>query len=227
VGHRMGTSVDLARAVAAAFGLPEKAVLLVLRHIRTTGAITFKGHGKGAATMTALDAAGLIIAVAGSPYAANAAVTYEKFAGLTLLDPHSTTTLVEYLTLVIDDLAGMSWRKPSDMRESFATPTVLAEACLKLTWVDGALGDDRPRIAVVRRLNPGTAGQRAKTFASEPLPNRYYDEARLMAEFQGLRLTTTRSVSLRALEQVARALAPPTELEPPIRQNDRSIPGPA
>jgi len=82
---------------------------------------------------------------------------------------------------------------------------VLAEACLKLTWVDGATGEERPRIATVRHFLPG-GGHTQRTFASESLAKGYYDEARLMQEYRGVRMTTTRAISLRALEQVAASL---------------------
>jgi len=201
----MATSVELARAVAAAFGLAEKTVLLHLKHVRPAGAITFKGHGKGAAAMTARDAAGLVIAVAGSAYAANAATTYRDFAGLKMLSG-AAVTLDRHLEWLIERLrVGDSFRPPSGAPEFPGHRNVLAEACLKLTWVDGATGEERPRIATERHFLPG-GGHTQRTFASESLAKGYYDEARLMQEYRGVRMTTTRAISLRALEQVAASL---------------------
>jgi hypothetical protein len=203
----MTTSVKMARAAAAAFGLPERTVLLHLKHVRAAeGAISFKGHGKGAAAMGPRDAAGLVIAVAGSAYAANAADTYSAFADLRALKSPRPERLVEHLEEFIAALRhDGSPRPPSDVPEFAGNPNVLAEASLKLTWVEGAVGLDRPRIATVRRFLP-RGGHTQRSFASLPLDRRYYDEARLMGEFAGIRLTTTRTVSLRALMQVAVSL---------------------
>jgi hypothetical protein len=203
----MATSVELARAIASAFGLPDKTVLLYLKHIRAKGVITFKGYGRGAAEMTAADAAALIIAVAGGIYAPNAATTYSDFAHLRMLSKPRSRTLHMQLAYLIDDLReGAEGRlnRPASTG-NWAHPNVLPEASLKLAWVDGAVGTVPPRIAVVRYFTSGGKPTQ-RTFASESLSRTYYDEARLMAEFSGVRLVTARSVSLAGLEQVVASL---------------------
>jgi hypothetical protein len=207
----MGTSVDLAREVAASFGLPERSVQLTLKHVRKIkGAITFKGHGKGAAEMGARDAAALLIAVAGNAYAANAADTYGAFAGLTELQISGGDTLLSCLEKLIADIRQFGAdRPPPDWRDFRGRrPTVLPEACLKLIWVDAAVGGDRPRIATVcqfvgKREDVAKFGQKTRTFASEALPRGYYDEARLMADCVGVSMTATKTVSLRTVERIA------------------------
>ena len=204
----MTTSTGLARATAKAFRLSEKTVLLHLKHIRTVrGNITFAGHGSSAADMTPLDAARLVIATAGSAYAADALRTLDRFAGLALLRRRgSGSTLEAWLAETIDGLRSGEFRPRSGRDEHFARPDVLAQACMKLTWVEETHGDELPRIATVRRLRAG-GGQEVLTFASpSALKGPYVDEARLMDTLDEVRMTTTRTVSLRALQEVAAAL---------------------
>lgn len=203
----MTTSTGLARATAAAFGLNEKTVLLHLKHIRAVrGNITFAGHGTSAADMKSLDAARLVIATAGSAYAANAIHTLERFSRLVLLRRRGYGVILEdLLSETIDGLRSGSFR-PRSMEGHYARRDVLAMACLKLTWVEGGYGDDLPRIATIRRFRPG-GGHDVFTFASSSaLKGPYLDEARLMDVRDDVRMTTTRSVSLHALQQVAAAL---------------------
>lgn len=204
----MATSTDLARAVASALGLSEKAVLLHLKHIRAVpGTITFKGHGSSAADMTPLDAARLVIVTAGSAYAANAARTLRRFAGLASTRPgHTAASLEQMLAETIAGVRSGRFRRPGPPGpEHYARPDVLAEACLKLTWPEGEIGDSLPCVATIRRFR-SSGGHDTFTFASAELGHRYVDEARLMGALEEVRVTTTRSVSFSALERVAAAL---------------------
>jgi len=209
----MATSVELARAMAPALGLTEKAVLLHLKHARASKAVTFAGHGRSAATMSAIDAARLLIAVAGSPHAADAAASVDRFAGLRRLggrDP--SATLDRALEYVINSLRARSMARNISPETEFAgRPDVLVEAALKLIWVEGDAAGEFPRVAVLRYPRPSGRGSADETFASQALPRRYYDEARLLSEFAGARMTTTRTVSLNALIDIARFLAGSTD----------------
>jgi hypothetical protein len=54
----------------------------VLRNIRRAGLISFKGRGRGAAAMTTLDAARLLITAAGSHFVKDSLETIEEFGSL-------------------------------------------------------------------------------------------------------------------------------------------------
>jgi hypothetical protein len=59
------------------------------------GEITFKGYGRGAAAMTPLDAARLLIAVTGSTFAKDAMTVLANFAKLTSLKARARQTTLE------------------------------------------------------------------------------------------------------------------------------------
>src|SRR6202022_3125575 len=78
----MATSGELCQSMAAALGIPFETMREHLRNIRRAGMISFKGHGRGAAAMTTLDAARLLIAAAGSPFVKDSVATLEEFGSL-------------------------------------------------------------------------------------------------------------------------------------------------
>src|SRR5664279_5275445 len=78
----MATSGELCVATAKALGISFEATREHLRHIRRAGMISFKGHGRGAATMTTPDASRLLIAAAGSSFAKDSVQTLKEFGSL-------------------------------------------------------------------------------------------------------------------------------------------------
>src|ERR1700688_1302036 len=78
----MATSGELCLVTAEALGIPFETTREHLRNIRRAGMISFKGHGRGAAAMTTLDAARLLIAAAGSSFVKDSIETLEGFGKL-------------------------------------------------------------------------------------------------------------------------------------------------
>jgi hypothetical protein len=76
------SSTELAETVGRALGIPVESARLHLKTLTPTGAITFKGYGRGAAKMTPLDAARLVIAAAGSNFAKDSVEVLARFAKL-------------------------------------------------------------------------------------------------------------------------------------------------
>jgi hypothetical protein len=131
--------------------------------------------------------------------AANAARTLERFAGLMPLRRNARARNFEtFLSETIDGIRTGEFQRRSRQLEHHAQLDVLAEACLKLTWVEGEHGDGLPCVAIVRRFRSSGRGHDLFTFASEPLEGSYINEARLMSAIDKVRMTTTRTVSFRA-----------------------------
>ncbi|MGY3581401.1 hypothetical protein ACVIGB_000529 [Bradyrhizobium sp. USDA 4341] len=78
----MLSSLALADIVADAIGIKRPTAQLQLRTIRAVGLITFKGFGRSAAAMEPIDAARLLIAVAGSTFAKDGVQVLGRFAKL-------------------------------------------------------------------------------------------------------------------------------------------------
>src|ERR1700694_3671349 len=78
----MVTSGELCLVTAKAVGISFETTREHLRNIRRAGMISFKGHGRGAAAMTTLDAARLLIAAAGSSFVKDSIETLEGFGKL-------------------------------------------------------------------------------------------------------------------------------------------------
>jgi hypothetical protein len=76
----MVTSRQLADVVGDALGIARESAQLHLKTIRAEGQISFKGYGRAAAEMSPLDAARLVIAVAGSTFAKDSADVLKRFA---------------------------------------------------------------------------------------------------------------------------------------------------
>src|SRR3981081_1010117 len=80
--REMTTSGELCQSMAEALGIPFETTRAHLRNIRRAGMISFKGHGRGAAAMTTLDAARLLLAAAGSSFVQDSVATLEEFGSL-------------------------------------------------------------------------------------------------------------------------------------------------
>jgi hypothetical protein len=78
----MATLSDLVAALSAGTGLPSATVFAYGRFAREAGYISQKGHGRSAATMTAADAANLLIAVGATGTTREAGEAISKYRGL-------------------------------------------------------------------------------------------------------------------------------------------------
>jgi hypothetical protein len=204
----VASSIELASAVATALHLEDETVQLYLKNIRAAGAISFKGYGRSAAAMTPLDAARLLIVVVGNGVARNAAAFLEDFAHLKALSEKLPgKKLEDFLT----DRIAIEWCAdqfpPRGPLKPWGSATA-AQAALKLIWIGGTDGAKLPRVAVVRwpRLSGGYGDA---TFVSRPLRigrKTFVDEGLLAELYPEAGLIQTRTVTLRAVRDVARSL---------------------
>lgn len=87
----MATPGELTRALAVATGVPEATVSVYDRHLRDAGLRSRHGRGRGAAKVTARDAAHLLVAILGSGAVKEAAETVERY-GRTRPEPAASGT---------------------------------------------------------------------------------------------------------------------------------------
>jgi hypothetical protein len=156
--------------------------------------------------MTALDAARLVIAVAGSSAAKHAAETLEQFRELRPLSKKGRgLSLESFLTEHIARLAKERVYPRRPVHGGRPKYNRSAEQALKLTWCAGLSKDSLPRLAVVRwfRLDGGAD---AAAFASEPMPFPLVDEARLAEFVPEAGIIRSGAVTARALLEIACAL---------------------
>lgn len=205
----MASSIEMASAVAAAMGLEDETVQLYLKNIRAAGAISFKGYGRSAASMTPLDAARLLIVVAGYGVARNSAAFLEDFAEMGALNQKLNGKNFEQF---LADRIGTDWRTFPEQRHfprrHHKEVFTKAQEALKLFWVEGAQGARLPRVAVVRWARPRGGGFGVATFVSRPLPLKAtsFDEGRLAEIYPDVGLIQTRTVSLRSVMDISEAL---------------------
>lgn len=148
------TSRNLADVVGDALGITRASAQLHLKTIRVDGQISFKGYGRGAADMTSLDAARLVISVAGSTFAKDSAQVLERFAGLTPVGTkRSQIKLEDFLSERIAELPMpvMPELRDRSVGRSFGSRR-LAQTALQLYEPIGEKVDKAPRYAVVRWL---------------------------------------------------------------------------
>lgn len=100
------TSIELADIVGDALGVPRVTAQLHLKTIRAAKEISFKGFGRSAAAMTPLDAARLLIAMAGSYFVKDATAVLSRFGKLQPITQRTrlTATLEECLAQCIAEL---------------------------------------------------------------------------------------------------------------------------
>ncbi|MCX7318738.1 MAG: hypothetical protein NT113_04305 [Hyphomicrobiales bacterium] len=199
------TSMRLADVVAAALNEEPGRIRLQLKTLRPTGGITFSGYGRGAAEMTAADAARLLIAIAGSLAAKHAADALAAFRNLEPLGPKGRgLTLEDFLAEHMDALARGGLRPGSDYYAVDRSYDLAAEEGLKLIWFAGRQAS-LPRAAVVRWFRADGKSD-AAAFASEPMPFPLVTESRLARRFPRSGLLRSAVVTARALSDIAGAL---------------------
>jgi hypothetical protein len=200
------TSIELADVVAGALCQDPKWVRLHLKMIRATGNISFKGYGRGAAKMGPLDAARLVIALAGSLTARHAGDVLADFQGLKALGPKGRgLTLEAFLEAHIEHLSmmrGYPERRDGPFRPLYR---LAAEEALKVIWCETNPRDAVPKVAIVRWFRED-GGSDAAAFSSAPLTYPLVNEARLASLYPKAGLLRTGSISARAMLDIAMAL---------------------
>ncbi|GAB9241379.1 hypothetical protein [Bradyrhizobium diazoefficiens] len=199
----MPTSIDLGNIVADALGEGRPRVQLQLKRIRAADLISFKGYGRGAARMESLDAARLIIAVAGSLFATDALEALIRFKDLLGTSPKGSGRVLDaFLAERINVIRAGSDPALSDLPGRHRNPA--GEAALKLIWA-GPDGTASASAAVVRWFrNDGKTD--AATFASDPSWGLVLDEGRFVAASGHGRLVRSAVVPTGALQKIARSL---------------------
>jgi hypothetical protein len=214
----MATSGELCISVAAALGIPFETTREHLRNIRRAGMISFKGHGRGAAAMTTLDAARLLIAAAGSSFVKDSIATLEGFGKLTPARKSPRPRGVKEVTLEMHLAEVM--QKLIDERDRLADayrrpvgPGVDSRIALRMMSVVGARPGEFPRTASVWRfLNSGsTLDFTVVGFSSSELSGPTLNSADYAVRLGDAGLIQTRDVPAWVLAEIARGLvAPPS-----------------
>jgi hypothetical protein len=205
----VATSTELSNAVADALGVSRESAYLHLKTIRKHDKISFKGYGRGAAAMTPLDAARLIIAVAGSTFAKDSMATLNRFCGL-LSDKDrrsrsgSRRTLEAFLGERLLRIT-TDYQNPGHLAYGLPRYNLAAHAALKLIWVAGENTDPFPCFAIVRWFRKD-GGSDAMTFSPTGQSAVMLDEALLARSFEKVGLIWARVVTARALEKIAVSL---------------------
>ncbi|MBR0999307.1 MULTISPECIES: hypothetical protein [Bradyrhizobium] len=200
----MISSIALGNVVADALGEGRPRVQLQLKRIRAADHISFKGYGRGAAAMGSLDAARLMIAVAGALFATDALEALLRFKDLPGTSPKGNGRVLEgFLKERID--AVRSGQDASFFGSAMARPfNPAGEAALKLIWT-GPPGKNGPSAAVVRWFrNDGKSD--AATFSNVASSRPILDEGRFAAATGGGELVRSATVPTRALHTIAAAL---------------------
>ncbi|UFW42300.1 hypothetical protein [Bradyrhizobium sp. WSM471] len=151
--------------MADAIGISRESAQLHLKMIRLEGLISFKGYGRGAADMSELDGARLVLAAAASTFAKDSAEALRRFANLAPVGTKkSRITLEGFLADRIKEL-------PMDVEperrfeggfRSFGSRR-LARTALQLYEPLGEGTEKLPRYAVVRWLE-GRGHSKRKIF---------------------------------------------------------------
>lgn len=213
----MATSGQLCQTVATALGVPFETVREHLRNIRRAGEITFKGHGRGAAAMTTLDASRLLITVAGSSFVKDLVETLTEFRKLQPIGagkPMSgsptkaimpkialDTYVANMMQRLIDEkvqLASVFRRPPQD-------PEPQASIALTLMSVVSAQPSDFPRVAIVNFMH-GRRGVSAVSFAPPKWSKPVTNAAEYAVQLRGVGLIQTRHVPASTLAEIAHKL---------------------
>ena len=216
----MATSGELCQAMAEALGIPFETMREHLRNIRRAGLITFKGHGRGAATMTTLDASRLLIATAGSSFVKDSVETLEEFGSLQpigsgkplrgsvtkKLQPRIALEkyLAEMMQRLIDEKAQLSsaYRRPPH------DPEPIGSIALQLISAVSASSKKFPKLAIARRF--ARTGVSAVSFASPKWSTPVSNVTEYALQFPGVGLVQTRDVPAWTLAEIAHALVKPT-----------------
>ena len=212
----MATSGELCLVTAEALGISFETTREHLRHIRRAELITFKGHGRGAAAMTTLDAARLLIAAAGSSFAKDSVKTLEEFGGLQPLatdKPVRGAATVErppriafekYLAQMMQRLIDEKDQLPSAYRRPPQDPPPIGCIGLTLISVVSAPTKHFPRLAIARRFTRTGVG--AVSFASPKWSSPVMNVTEYALQLTGVGLVQTRDVPAWAIAEIAHAL---------------------
>lgn len=210
----MATSTDLSNIVADALGVTCESTYLHLKTIRKHGKISFKGYGRGAAAMTPLDAAHLVIAVAGSTFAKDSMTSLNRFCGLLSDKDRSNprpsrrtleTFLAEQFPRIVSNHHYKHLETPAHYDHYPPRYNLAAHVALKLMWVAGKDVDSLPRIAVVRWFRKD-GGSDAMSFSPKGQSIIILDEAQFARHFEKAGLIQARLVTARALEKISLSL---------------------
>lgn len=157
----MVTSIGLADIVGDALGVPRVTAQLHLKTIRAAKEISFKGFGRSAAAMTPLDAAKLLIAMAGSYFVKDAPSVLKRFGKLRPITQRTrlSDTLEDCLAqrlaeFSIDIPAHEVPNRSPEWHRRFGS-TRLVETALQLLdpMPRGEHTDELARYAIMRWLN--------------------------------------------------------------------------
>lgn len=206
----MATSGELCKSVAAALGIPFETTREHLRNIRRVGLISFKGHGRGAAEMTTLDAARLLIAAAASPYTKASVVTVESFGSLLpsrerRLKSNLETYLANMLQRLNDERSNLA---PAYFRPSEVNSGPNSRMALTFVSAVNATPTDFPMAAIVRRFRNegGTLDVEAVRFASDVLAEPVANATSFAVQVKSVGLIQTREVPAWTLAEIAHSL---------------------
>jgi hypothetical protein len=209
----VATSGELCISVAAALGIPFETTREHLRNIRRAGMISFKGHGRGAAAMTTLDAARLLIAAAGSSFVKDSVETLEGFGTLkpTRKSPRprgmKEITLEGHLADVMQKLIDERDQLPDAYRRPVGRG-IDSRIALRMTSAVSARPGQFPRTASVWRfLNSGiTQDFTVVGFSSSELSSPALNSADCAVQLGDAGLIQTRDVPAWVLAEIALAL---------------------
>lgn len=212
----MATSGQLCQSVAKALGVPFETVREHLRNIRRAGEITFKGHGRGAAAMTTLDASRLLITAVGSSFVKDSVETLVEFRKLQPLGAGKPVrgsltkklkpkiALDAYVADMMQRLIDERDRLPNAYRRPPQNPEAHASLVLTLMSVVSALASEFPRAAVVRYFTERGAG--GVSFASPKWSRPVLGEAEYALQLPKAGLIQVRHVPAWTLAEIAHSL---------------------
>lgn len=207
----MATSTELSNIVADALCVTRESAYLHLKTIRKHGMISFKGYGRGAAAMTPLDAAHLVIAVAGSTFAKDSMSTLNRFCGLLSLKDRrqprrSRRTLESFLAeRIVRIVSDEHYGHIATLAHDPPRYSLAANVALKLMWVGGEDIESLRRVAVVRWFR-SDGGSDAMSFAPEDQTATILDDAQFTRRFENIGIVQGRAVPARALAKIAISL---------------------
>jgi hypothetical protein len=178
--------------------------------------ISFKGHGRGAAAMTTLDAARLLLAAAGSSFVKDSVETLEEFGSLEPVEagkparggvttaPKLRIVLEKYLAEVMQRLIDEREHLPSAYRRPPQDAPPPGISGLTLMSIVSAPSKHFPRMVIVRRFTSRGVG--AVSFASPKLSSPVSNVTEYALQLRGVGLIQTRDVPAWTPAEIAHTL---------------------
>jgi hypothetical protein len=216
----MATSGKLCRITADALGVSFETTREHLRNIRREGKISFAGYGRGAAPMTARDAARLLLAVAGSYFVKDSLATMTGFGKLESVGagkPMQGGTgeelvprarLQDYLASEIERLRDAV--ATGTLPQLYTRPSKKDEwqriRTLAVTLVTAAGSEDIPRYAIVRRFSDTTSRVFPVAFAPPKWPERAIGATGYVLHVRNVGLVQERHICAWSLAEIAAVL---------------------